>query len=152
MESTKIPFFKRLKKAVIDFESYSDFAVEKIDIAIKYFAKLMIIFSLIVAITFTYKFSTVINNEEQLQITYNELADTGMDLKLMDDVISYVKNNRLIAYVISSFCVDVIFADGFPVASYLPSASKNVNSHKIYIFLILLQKIPPLGTFTQNIC
>ncbi len=94
MESTKIPFFKRLKKAVIDFESYSDFAVEKIDIAIKYFAKLMVIFSLIVAITFTYKFSTVINNEEQLQITYNELADTGMDLKLMDDVISYVKNNN----------------------------------------------------------
>ncbi len=52
----------------------------------------------------------------------------------------------------SSFSVDVKFADGFPVASYLPSASKNVNSHKIYIFLILLQKIPPLGTFTQNIC
>lgn len=94
MENVKIPFFKRLKKAVIDFESYSDFAVEKINIAIKYFAKLMIIFSILISISFTYKFSTIINNEEQMQIMYNQLADTGIDLKLVDELINYVKSNN----------------------------------------------------------
>lgn len=94
MENIKIPFFRRLKRAIIDFESYSDFAVEKINVAIKYFAKLMIIFSILISIAFTYKFSTIINNEEQMQIMHNQLADNGIDLKLVDDIINYVKNNN----------------------------------------------------------
>lgn len=94
MENIKIPFFRRLKKAVIDFESYSDFAVEKINVAIKYFAKLMIIFSILISIAFTYKFSSIINNEEQMQIMYNQLADTGIDLKLVDELINYIKSNN----------------------------------------------------------
>lgn len=94
MENIKIPFFKRLKKAVIDFESYSDFAVEKLNIAIKYFAKLMIIFSILISIAFTYKFSTIVNNDEQMQIMHNQLADNGIDLKLVDELINYVKNNN----------------------------------------------------------
>lgn len=94
MENIKIPFFKRLKKAIIDFESYSDFAVEKLNIAIKYFAKLMIIFSILISIAFTYKFSTIVNNDEQMQIMHNQLADNGIDLKLVDELINYVKNNN----------------------------------------------------------
>lgn len=94
MENIKIPFFRRLKKAVIDFESYSDFAVEKINVAIKYFAKLMIIFSILISIAFTYKFSSIINNEEQMHIMYNQLADTGIDLKLVDELINYIKSNN----------------------------------------------------------
>lgn len=108
MENIKIPFFKRLKKAVTDFESYSDFAVERINVAIKYFAKLMLICSILISIVCTYKFSTVVNNEEQLQITYNELADSGIDLKPINGVINYIKdNNNFLSYIILTMSTTV---------------------------------------------
>lgn len=94
MEDTKTPFFKRIKKAIVDFENYSNFAVEKLSIGIKYFAKLMLIFAFLISIAFSYKFSTIINNEEQLQIMYNQLADNGLDLKVIDEAINYVKSNN----------------------------------------------------------
>lgn len=100
MKKTKISFFERLKKAITNFDAYSDFAVEKLSIAIIYFAKLMIIFSIIISICFSYKFSTIINDEEQVQIMYNQLQDNGLDIKVIDEAISYVKSNNNIQFFI----------------------------------------------------
>lgn len=118
MEAVKIPFFKRVKKAIVDFESYSDFAIEKVSTAIKYFAKIMLIFSLIISIVFSYKFSTIINNEEELQIMYNQLADNGIELEVIDEAINYVKSNNntnfyaMLAISITLYMFIIYFALG----------------------------------------
>lgn len=95
MENIKVPFFKRLKKAVIDFESYSDFAVEKLNIAIKYIAKLTLIFAIIISIAYTFQFSQMINNEEQLQIIRNQMQETsGLEIDAIEQLIQNIKNSN----------------------------------------------------------
>ncbi len=118
MENTKIPFFKRLKRAILNFESYSDFAIEKMSVAIKYFAKLMIIFSIIISIAYTYKFSNVVNDEEQLQIMQNQLLENGVDLSAINDSMNYIKTNNNIQFYstlalsIAIYCFGIFFILG----------------------------------------
>lgn len=118
-ENLKIPFFRRVKKAVTDFEAYADFALEKTNLAIKYYAKIMIIFSIIISIAFCYKFSTVINDEEQLQIMYNQMAENGIDMQMIDEGINYIKSNNnfefyaMLALSIIIYMYCVFFVLGF---------------------------------------
>lgn len=49
MEQKKIPFFKRLKNAITNFDEYQKFSQEKLGTAIKYFLKLMLIFSILIS-------------------------------------------------------------------------------------------------------
>lgn len=49
MEQKKIPFFKRLKNAITNFDEYQNFSQEKLGTAIKYFLKLMLIFSILIS-------------------------------------------------------------------------------------------------------
>lgn len=49
MEQKKIPFFKRLKNAIVNFDEYQNFSQEKLGTAIKYFLKLMLIFSILIS-------------------------------------------------------------------------------------------------------
>lgn len=108
MEDIKIPFFKRVKRAVVNFESYADFATEKIGVAIKYYAKVMLIFAIIIAIVFSYKFSTIVNNEEELQIIRNQLIENGIDLNAIEESINYVKtNNNVQLYITLTLSVTV---------------------------------------------
>ena len=58
-ETIKMGFWKRLKISIFNVENYDMFAVEKISKALGYFIKLIIIFSLIVSIGLTYKFSQI---------------------------------------------------------------------------------------------
>lgn len=55
-------FFIRLKNAVINFEEYQNFAVEKVRKSIMYIVKLMIIFSIIATAIITYKFYKATDN------------------------------------------------------------------------------------------
>lgn len=101
MEDIKIPFFKRVKRAIANLESYSDFAVEKLNIAIKYYVKLTIIFALIISVVFSYKFSTIINNEEEMQILNNQLIDSGLDLQVIEQAFDYLRENNNTQFYIS---------------------------------------------------
>mgnify|MGYP000351692272 CR=1 FL=1 len=49
MEQKKIPFFKKLKNAIVNFDEYQNFSQEKLGTAIKYFLKLMLIFSILIS-------------------------------------------------------------------------------------------------------
>lgn len=49
MEQKKIPFFKKLKNAITNFDEYQKFSQEKLGTAIKYFLKLMLIFSILIS-------------------------------------------------------------------------------------------------------
>lgn len=53
MKQKKISFFKRAKNAIINFDEYQNFSKEKVGTALKYFLKLMIIFSIIVSVFLT---------------------------------------------------------------------------------------------------
>lgn len=107
-ENLKVPFFKRVKKAIKDFEAYADFALEKTSVAIKYYAKIMIIFSIIISIAFSYKFSTIINDEEQLQIMYNQIAENGINMDIIDEEINYIKeNNNIYFYVMLALSMTI---------------------------------------------
>lgn len=94
MEGKKISFFKRVKMAITDFDSYGDMALEKLSIAIKYYAKVMLIFSAILAISFTYKFSTIINNDEELQVLYSQVkTEYNVDDSAIQDAVNTLKSN-----------------------------------------------------------
>lgn len=95
MEGKKISFFKRVKMAITDFDSYGDMALEKLSIAIKYYAKVMLIFSAIIAISFTYKFSTIINNDEELQVLYSQVkTEYNVDDNAIQDAVNTLKSNN----------------------------------------------------------
>lgn len=55
METKKIPFFIRLKNAIVNFDEYKTFSEEKISFAIKYILKLVFIFTFIITIALTWK-------------------------------------------------------------------------------------------------
>lgn len=108
-ETKKIPFFKRVVSSISNFESYSKFALENFSVAVKYIAKLLLIFSIIMAIVFSYKFSCIINNEEELQILRNQLQEVnGIDINTIEDSIQYIKSNSNFNFYCTlalSFCV-----------------------------------------------
>lgn len=57
----KMNFFERVITSIKDFDKYQIFAVERLGVAIRYLVILIIIFSLVGAITFTVKFANYIN-------------------------------------------------------------------------------------------
>lgn len=61
-EKKKKNFFKELFKSIRDLDKYEDFALEMPKVAFKYFAKLVLIFTLIVSIFYTYKIVENMNN------------------------------------------------------------------------------------------
>ena len=65
---TKISFFDRFKTAIFNLEDYDFFAVENSKFSFAYFAKLILIFSLIISIGVTYKLAnTDINAVPELR-------------------------------------------------------------------------------------
>lgn len=54
-------FFRRIITSIKDFDKYIEFAVEKIGTSFKYLIKLMLVFSIVISIAFTYKFVNAIN-------------------------------------------------------------------------------------------
>ena len=66
-------FFVRLKNSVIKFEEYINFSNEKINTGIVYFMKLMLLFSLILTIVFTYRIYVLMESGE-LNTIYEEVV------------------------------------------------------------------------------
>ena len=62
MNNGKKSFLKRVITSVTDFEKYSEFAVENINVAIKYLIKLMCIFVLVISMCFVGKIAITANN------------------------------------------------------------------------------------------
>ncbi len=62
MKTKKMPFFIRLKNAIMNFDEYLKFSEEKVSVAIKYILKLTLIFTFILTIALTYKVVEEANN------------------------------------------------------------------------------------------
>lgn len=77
-KNKKIGFFRRILISIKDFEQYQIFAVENIGKAVKYLLKLMLIFTVVMCLVFTYKFSVSIKDGIQYfkdninEITYQQ--------------------------------------------------------------------------------
>lgn len=63
MKQKSTPFFVKLKRAVMNFEEYKNFSEEKLSAAIKYVVKLMLLFTLIISFSLTYKFIDLAESE-----------------------------------------------------------------------------------------
>ena len=61
MEKEKLSFFKKLKISIFDFDGYHDLAAEKISRTIGYIVLLMLIFSIVISLAYTFKFNQIIN-------------------------------------------------------------------------------------------
>ena len=87
MESAKIGFFSRVKKAIFKFDEYEKFIKEPLKKAFSYFFKLVIIFSFVITISLVYilnnyteEFLKVFKEEfPKFTISNNELVIEGKD-------------------------------------------------------------------------
>jgi len=76
--TNKMNFFKRIITSIKDFDKYQIFALEKTSTAIKYLMLLMLIFSMVIAATFTLQFKVSLDdaikyfNENIYEVTYKE--------------------------------------------------------------------------------
>lgn len=80
-DTQKLSFWKKLKISITDFEKYQELAVEKIGKTFLYLVLLMLIFNIIVAGIYTYKFSATID-EAKTYITDNIETITFEENKL----------------------------------------------------------------------
>lgn len=61
MKEEKLTFWKKIKFSIFDFEKYQDLAAEKVSKTILYIVALIVIFAIVVAGIYTYKFSATVN-------------------------------------------------------------------------------------------
>lgn len=94
MNNGKKSFLKRVITSVRDFDKYSEFAVENINIAIKYLIKLMCIFVLVISMCFVGKIAITANNAVNFiknnieSISYKDgilTLDDNKNIKIEDD-------------------------------------------------------------------
>ncbi len=62
--TNKLNFFKRVVTSIRDFDKYPIFAIEKTSTAIKYLSLILLIFSILIACTFTYQLNTFLSRVE----------------------------------------------------------------------------------------
>ena len=71
--SKKIGFFKRIKNAVFKLENYGEFILEKTNVSVGYFLKLMFLVSIIIAAVSTYNFNVIVT--KGVNYVKNELPE-----------------------------------------------------------------------------
>ena len=94
----KLTFFNRFRMAIVNLEDYDLFIIENPKTAFIYFAKLILLFSLIASVGITYKFANVdLSSIQQIQ----EM--------LTQEVIDYINNVPKENIVITFFIVSTIY-------------------------------------------
>ena len=124
-KEVKLPFWKRVKTSIFDFDKYYIVAGESASKSVGYLFKLLAIFALVFAIVFTYKMSTIIvdscnylkNNVPDFRVENNEFSidseepitivnNTYVPLKIVfDNTEDYEKYDNL----------DSVLSDGYTV-------------------------------------
>lgn len=72
-QEKKVSFFKKLFYSMVDFEKYQDFALEKVGKIVRYLLGLLLIFTIIVSLAFTYQFFSAF--EQATEYVKNEMPD-----------------------------------------------------------------------------
>ena len=82
MNNLKIPFYRKLKRAIINPEKYQEFALEKTSCALKYFTKLILLFCVIACIAITYQYVHIASN------AINLIKEDVPDFTVKDNILS----------------------------------------------------------------
>ena len=56
MDKEKLSFFKKVRISIFDFDGYQELAAEKISRTIAYIVLLILIFSIVISLTYMYQF------------------------------------------------------------------------------------------------
>lgn len=110
MEEKKTSFLKKVKNAIINFDEYQNFSKEKLSTAIKYFLKLMIIFSILISVFLT---ARLYKEVETLKTSFkNECPDFKIENNILiidGDNKKYEKNfeYELLGVIIDSESTDI---------------------------------------------
>ncbi len=125
---TKSPrFFKRFKDSIINFDEYKTFLDEKTRVAIKYVLKIVLIFTIILAVALTYK---IINEVNKI---ISEFQNQYPNFSFKDNVLVVEGNNKKIVNGDSAGYFGII----------LDSEKENVNEveeFEDYQFIIAVLK------------
>ena len=95
MKNDKLSFFKKIKMSIFDFDGYQNLAAEKISRTVGYIVLLILIFSIVITLSYVYQMNKMINKTrnyietEIAEITYEnyELSitkDNGEDYSEID--------------------------------------------------------------------
>ena len=87
MEKEKLSFLKKVRMSIFDFDGYQRLAAEKISRTIGYIVLLILIFSIIISITYTFQFNGLIGNVREY--INNEISE----IKYENYELSVIPNN-----------------------------------------------------------
>lgn len=133
----KMNFFKRVKMAIFNIEKYQEFAEEKTIVAIKYFIKLILVFSIIITLASVYKFGTMANFFiDTFRTDFPNFTFSNNTL-VADEVASIVREDKNMQI---SIIVDTeISSDDAKVNEYITEMTKYDNSVMFLRDKMLLQ-------------
>lgn len=125
MENTKPNFFKRIKLAIFNVEKYQEFALEKPNIAFKYFIKLILVLAIIISLSAVYKFASL--SEFFIDAFKNDFPEFTFSNNTLvaDEVINTVREGKQIEL---SMIVDTqIESSDEKVNEYIIELNKHEN-------------------------
>lgn len=118
----KQKFYKDFIQSIIDFEKFEDFAIEGVGRTLKYFAKILLIFCIIICIAYTYKITKNINN------IYLKFKDTIPDFSYISGELKTENTDAIIiedyGETIGSIIIDTNTESGNAVDDYKEQIEK----------------------------
>lgn len=102
MEVNEKNFFKKVWTSIRDFEEYEEFAAEKLSKAIKYIVIIILIFAIVVALIYTYKFTSSVKDiKNYINENINDISIIDGKLKINPEKeITIADENNIIPIII----------------------------------------------------
>jgi hypothetical protein len=160
VETKKVPFFVKLKRAIFNFDDYHTFAMEKVKSAVFYFILLMLIFSLVISAAAIYKVydrvkvisSEAKNTLPDFKFENNELVMEQKDKILFEDedgFLEIVVESREKELEYSSEKYGIIFLKDKVVLNY--SVTGNLGATPSMLYQDISSKVYDLNNVTKDI-
>lgn len=92
MKEKKLGFFRRIKKAIFNFDEYSTFWNEKMSISIKYFLKLVLLSAIVSTVVTTYKTYKIAEN------TIERFKNESPEFSVINGILT-IENNQKFEYI-----------------------------------------------------
>ena len=107
MKEQKFSFISRVISA-IKLDRYQELAGEKISNAIKFIAKLMLLFALIISIGITFKFNSMLNNGTLMEYL-NNMENYGLQSNITEQMVEELSTMNRSYVCLSFYAVTVLY-------------------------------------------
>lgn len=147
MKREKLSFFKKLKISILDFDGYQDLAIERISKTIVYIVLLMLIFSIVISLGYTYKFMEAINKlKDYVSNEISEIKYENYELTIIsknNEDITQIETDGLIP---AKIIINTQTKDKEKIQSSIDDIKKQKNG-----ILILKDRIIIKNEFSTNL-